>query len=175
MRKDGMPASGGTTRKRGPVALAELLGKALDPLTARRGFATAELVAGWAEIVGARYADCSRPEKIVWPRGAESEAAHGGVLVVRIDGPRALLFQHEVGQIVERVNGFVGHGAIGKIRIVQGPIESRMKAEKPAPGPLDKNDEASLAATLDDVDDEGLRAALDRLGRAVISSRDKKS
>jgi hypothetical protein len=50
-----------------------------------------------------------------------------------------------------------------------------MKAEKPAPGPLDKNDEASLAATLDDVDDEGLRAALDRLGRAVISSRDKKS
>jgi hypothetical protein len=169
-----MSASGGTTRKRGPVALAELLGKALDPLTARRGFATAELIAGWAEIVGARYADCSRPEKIVWPRGAENEA-RGGVLVVRIDGPRALLFQHEVGQIVERVNGFVGHGAIGKIRIVQGPIESRMKPETPVPGPLDEDGEASLAAALDGVDDEGLRAALDRLGRAVISSRDKKS
>ncbi len=170
-----MSASGGTQRKRGPVALAELVGKALDPLTARRGFATAELIAGWAEIVGARYADCSRPEKIVWPRGAESEATHGGVLVVRIDGPRALLFQHEVGQIVERVNGFVGHGAIGKIRIVQGPIESRTKPEKPAPRPIDEDGEANLAATLNGVDDEGLRAALDRLGRAVISSRDKKS
>jgi hypothetical protein len=156
------------------VALAELLGKALDPLTARRGFATAELIAGWAEIVGQRYADCSRPEKIVWPRGAES-GAQGGVLVVRIDGPRALLFQHEVGQIVERVNGFVGHGAIGKIKIVQGPIETRTKSEKPVPRPLDEDGEASLAAALGGVDDEGLRAALDRLGRAVISSRDKKS
>jgi hypothetical protein len=156
------------------VALAELVGKALDPLTARRGFATAELMAGWAEIVGARYADCSQPEKIVWPRGAQDDGS-GGVLVVRIDGPRALLFQHEVGQIVERVNAFVGHRAIGRIRIVQGPVESRAEPEKPVPGPLDSEAEANLAAALDGVDSESLRAALDRLGRAVISSRDKKS
>jgi hypothetical protein len=168
-----MAASGGD-RRRGPVALAELLGKALDPVIARRGFATAELMAGWSEIVGTRYADCSRPEKIVWPRGAEREG-NSGVLVVRIDGPRALLFQHEVGQIVERVNNFIGHGAIGKIRIVQGPVEAKAEPERAVQGPLDSNEEAGLAAALDGVDSENLRAALDRLGRAVISSRDKKS
>jgi hypothetical protein len=169
-----MAASGGKEKRRGPVALAELLGKALDPVVARRGFATAGLMAGWGEIVGTRYADCSRPEKIVWPRGTEREG-NSGVLVVRIDGPRALLFQHEVGQIVERVNMFIGHGAIGKIRIVQGPVESRAAPEKPAQGPLDREGEASLAAALDGVDSDHLRAALDRLGRAVISSRDKKT
>ena len=169
-----MADRGGTQRKRGPIALAELVGKALDPLTAHRGFATAELTAGWADIVGSRYADCSRPEKIVWPRGAENDR-NTGLLIVRVDGPRALLFQHEIGQVIERVNAFIGHGAIGKIRILQGPVEARQEPEKPTPGPLDPEGEESLAAALSGVDSENLRAALDRLGRAVLSGRDKKS
>ena len=128
-----MPESGGRQRKNGPVALAEIVGKALDPLTARRGFATADLMAGWADIVGTRYAECTLPEKIVWPRGAAADAG-AGVLVVRVDGPRALYLQHEADQIVERVNAFVGHGAIGRIKIVQGPVNLRAKTIEPSCG-----------------------------------------
>lgn len=165
---------GGNNRKRGPVALAELVGKALDPVTARRGFARAELISGWAEIVGTRYADCSRPEKIIWPRGAANDGERG-ILVVRIDGPRALLFQHEADQVVERVNAFVGQGAIGRIKIVQGTVESRKEPQSSVPESLAPQDETNLTTTLAEIENDNLRSALDRLGRAIFGSRDKKS
>jgi hypothetical protein len=157
------------------VALAELVGRTLDPLGARRGFATADLMAGWADIVGARYADCSLPEKIVWPRGAANEGG-GGTLVVRIEGGRALLFQHEVGQIVERLNAVAGYGSIARIKIVQGPVGSRRRPAPAEPAAfLDAQAESRLAEALGSVESDNLRNALDRLGRAVLGRRDKKS
>lgn len=165
---------GGNNRKRGPVALAELVGKALDPVTARRGFAGAELISRWAEIVGARYADCSRPEKIIWPRATANDGQQG-VLVVRIDGPRALLLQHEANQVVERVNAFIGQGAIGRIKIVQGAVETRKQPQSSVRESIDPQDETILTTTLAEIESDNLRSALDRLGRAILADRDKKS
>lgn len=169
-----MRSAGAGSRYRGPTALAELVGRALDPLTARRGFATAELIAGWAEIVGVRYADCSRPERIVWSRGAANKD-QPGTLVVAVEGPRALLLQHEADQIVERVNSFLGHGAVGRIKIVQGAVSSRPTVEAPDEPSLTVGDLATLGDVLAEVDDANLRSALDRLGRAIVSERNKKT
>jgi hypothetical protein len=169
-----MRQSGTTQRRRGPIALAELVGRALDPVTARRGFATAELIASWTHVVGSRYADCSRAERIVWPRGKGHEA-EPGTLVVVVDGPRALLLQHEADQVVERVNAFLGHGAIGRVKIVQGPVARDPAAETPRETPPDANDIARLERVLAEVDSDDLRSALDRLGRAILAERNKKS
>jgi hypothetical protein len=173
-RKTTMPERGGRQRKGGPRSLAEIVGRALDPITAKRGFATADLMAGWADIVGSRYAECTMPEKIAWPRGASPDAG-AGVLVVRVDGPRALFLQHEADQIVERINGFLGHGAIARLKIVQGRVGARSKATEPASPPLGPQREAELASTLTGVGSDKLREALDRLGRAVLGARDKKT
>lgn len=167
-----MSQRGGTERRRGAVALAELVGKALDPVTARRGFSVVEVSTCWGEIVGARYADCSRPERIIWPRGTANEGK-SGTLVVRIEGPRALFMQHEAEQIVQRVNGFIGHGAIGKMRIVQGPVASPTANEAPPVAPIEPQDQSALEEILMPVDCDDLRAALTRLGQAVLAERDK--
>jgi hypothetical protein len=169
-----MRQSGAMQRKRGPVALAELVGRVLDPVTARRGFATAELIAGWPEIVGIRYADCSRPERVAWPRGRANND-RPGTLVIAVEGPRALLLQHEADQIVERVNGFLGYGAIGRIRIVQGSVSPRSSAQAVEKVPLAAHDLAKLEDALAHVDGEALRSALDRLGRAILAGRNKKT
>lgn len=160
--------------KSGVISLAELVGRALDPVTARRGFATAELIGAWADIVGGRYADCSRPERIVWPRGAANKDSPG-TLVVVVAGPRALYLQHEADQIVERVNGFLGHGAIGRLKIVQGGMPLTESARAAADIPLDATDKAKLDDTLADVESPGLRSALERLGQAVLADRNKKT
>jgi hypothetical protein len=165
-----MRQSGAPHGKRGPVALAELVGRVLDPITARRGFATAELIAGWAEIVGVRYADCSRPERIAWPRG-KANNDKPGTLVVAVEGPRALLLQHETDQIVERVNGFLGYGAIGRIKIVQGAVTAPASAERSEEVPLDAHELAKLEDALAGIDGAELRAALARLGRGVLGGR----
>jgi hypothetical protein len=156
-------------RRRGPVALGELVGRVLDPVTARRGFATADLIAAWPEIVGPGYADCTRPDRIVWSHGKDA-AENPGVLHVRVDGPRAVLVQHELGQIIERINRFLGFAAIGKIRLVQAPIISR-RSETRSARPLDAEQQARLGAVVSDVDDARLRAALERLGHGVLAGR----
>jgi hypothetical protein len=158
--------------RRGAVSIAELVGKTLDPITAKRGFAASQLTASWAAIVGQRYADCSLPEKIVWPRGAANEGACG-MLVVRIDGPRALLFQHELPQVIERVNATLGHGTIDRIRVVQGPVQPAGQPTR-TPRPLDAQEESQLAGLLGSVESSDLRDALERLGRGILARLDKK-
>lgn len=156
--------------RRGPVALGELIGRVIDPVTKRRGFATTDLIAAWPEIVGSRFADCTRPEKIVWSRGEEMDGAPA-LLVVRVDGPRAIFVQHEAGQIIERVNAFLGYGAIGHLRIVQAPVSVGGMAETTSERPLSADAEAELEARLSGVADKDLRSVLDRLGRGVLAKR----
>jgi hypothetical protein len=167
-----MVESSSKPSKRGAVSIAELVGKTLDPITAKRGFAASQLTANWAEIVGQRYAECSMPEKIVWPRGSANEGK-SGMLVVRIDGPRALLFQHELPQVIERVNATVGHGTIDRVRVIQGPVISPTQPAK-GPRPLDMTEEKQLESLIGEVGSDNLRKALERLGRGVLARRDKK-
>jgi hypothetical protein len=160
----------GKTSRRGPVALSELVSKAIAPLTSRRGLSIGDLIAAWPGIVGSRFADCTRPEKISWPKG-EADEWRSGVLIVRVDGPRAVFFQHEVGQVVERVNAFLGYAAIGRIRIMQGPVaHAATKPERGIPH-LPAGEEARLSQTIAGVEDEGLREVLGKLGRGVLSEK----
>jgi hypothetical protein len=161
-------------RRGGPVPIASLVGRIIDPLTARRGFATPDLIAAWPEIAGPRFADCSRPEKIVWPKGP-AEEGKPALLILRVDGPKAVLVQHEAGQIVDRVNAFLGYAAIGRVRIVQAPVDPNCQKPAIPDTRLSAEEEARLAGTLSGVADEGLKAALDRLGRRVLSDRDRDS
>lgn len=158
--------------RRGPVMLSELVGKAIGPLTARRGFAAADLIAAWPEIAGARFADCTRPEKIVWPKG-EANEWRAALLVVKVDGPRAVFFQHEAGQVIERVNAFLGYAAIGRIRIVQGPVAAATDAAPKGAATLAAEDEARLDRSLAEVEDDALRAALGKLGRGVLADKSR--
>ena len=157
-------------RRRGAISIAELVGKVIDPVTKRRGFATTDLIAAWPQIVGPRYADCSRPEKILWPKGEDMEGAPA-LLVLRVDGPRAIFVQHEAGQIVERVNAFLGYGAIGHLRIIQAPVSSGVVPVAAVPKAIAPAEEARVEAAVSGVGNDRLRDALVRLGRGVL--RDK--
>jgi len=165
--------SGSTaTPRRGPIAIGQLVGEAIAPVTARRGFATADLVAAWPEVAGPLYAPCTAPDKIAWPRHHTEEEPPAGVLFLKVDGPRAVLVQHDLPQIIERVNAFFGYRAIGQVRIVQGPVTapSTPKTVREQQR-LDAEAEHQLAEELAGIDDERLRAALERLGRGVRGSR----
>lgn len=149
------------------MALSALVGKVLDPVVAKRGFATVDLIAAWPEIVGARFADCTAPEKIVWPRG-DTNAGRPGTLVVRVDGPQAVLVQHETDQIRERVNGFLGYAAIAQVRLVQAPVARPQRPGITTPATLSEAQKSTLSHAVAGVENDRLRDALTRLGRVVI-------
>ena len=154
-------------RRGGAVPLSALIGRVIKPVARKRGFAAADLIAAWREVVGGELAECTRPEKIVWPRG-DANSDLPGVLTLRVDGPRAVIVQHQTGQIVERVNAFFGYRAVGQVRLVQAPLGSTAKPARADEGPLPREDEARLKSAVSGIDSEPLRAALDRLGRGVL-------
>lgn len=129
----------------------------------------------WIEIVGDRLAKVCRPQKMTKGRGGAP-----GTLELRVIGAAALLIQHQSADIIERVNLFLGSKAVDKIRIQQGPLKPLPEASsKPRPAglrrlpPLSAGTEAELQAALEPVPD-ALKAALQKLGRAVLSQPPEK-
>jgi hypothetical protein len=144
--------------------LRELLNKLVGDAFARQGFASAELVTRWDDIVGHEIAAHSEPIKLQWPRRTDDEDGEAGTLVLRVEGPDAIEIQHLAALICERVNRFLGWRAVERLALRQAPLRRRQpraaRTEDPAAA-------APIAETLSDIKDDELKEALARLGAAV--------
>ncbi len=159
--------------------LRDLLGKVIGETFTRQGFASAELVTRWTEIVGGEIAAHSEPIKIQWPRPVSPPATSltsgeglalgrlAGTLVLRVEGPAAIEVQHLANVICERVNRFLGWRAVERIALRQAPLRRASRRLAAAPDPVAA---ARIAATMPQIADEDLRQALARLGAAVRRS-----
>jgi len=143
----------------------------MKALNDRFGQGAEGLKVRWTEIVGAALAHRTEPIKL-----AKSRVGGPAALEIRVEGPSAALIQHQAGDIIERVNLFLGPGSVNRLRIVQGPLRGLPSDQRPrnqgawrrARGPLDAAAEADLARSLDDLPDGRLKGALTRLGREVL-------
>ena len=97
------------------------------------------------------------------------------VLVIACGGLAALHIQHETSEIIGRVNAFLGFNAIGRIRIVQKPVQAPAAPVRAKLRPLDAAEAASLSGKVADIEDGDLRASLERLGRSVLGERRRPS
>lgn len=144
--------------------LRELVGKLVGTAFARQGFASAELVTRWDDIVGHEIAAHSEPIKLQWPRKTADEDGEAGTLVLRVEGPAAIEIQHLAALICERVNRFLGWRAVGRLALRQAPLRRRQARETRV---MDPAAAARIAENLADIKDEELKDALARLGAAV--------
>jgi hypothetical protein len=144
--------------------LRDLLGKLVGDAFARQGFASAELVTRWDDIVGHEIAAHSEPIKLQWPRRSDDEGSETGTLVLRVEGPAAIEIQHLAGLICERVNRFLGWRAVGRLALRQAPLRHRQPKAAPI---VDATATARIAENLGGIKDEELKEALARLGAAV--------
>lgn len=149
------------------LPLARLARQVMDPLAARRGLASAALLAAWDDVVGGRYAGITQPEKLVWPRGKDA----AGILTVRVEGPVAVFLQHETLPFIERINRFLGFAAVAELRIVQRPIVRRTVRRPPADAPLPPDAAAALDGAVAGIEHERLRRSLRALGAGVMADR----
>jgi hypothetical protein len=156
--------------RRPPPPAGRALKGALKDLEGKFGKGSEGLKARWSEIVGQALARRSEPVKVTSPRSGGP-----GSLEIRVDGPSATIIQHQAGEILGRVNLFLGPGAVDRLRIVQGPLRNpRLAGPKARPrprGPLDAARERELEASLADIPDGPLKESLRRLGREVMRER----
>ena len=98
------------------------------------------------------------------PRQRRRRSAEPGTLVLRVEGPAAIEIQHLGNVICERVNRFLGWRAVARLALRQAPLR---RGEKKTARAADPAAAAQVAASLTEVGDDDLRAALARLGAAI--------
>jgi hypothetical protein len=148
--------------------LRDVVGKIVGEAFTRQGFASAELVTRWSEIVGPEIAAHSEPIKIQWqrpgPADRGSAAPEPGTLVLRVEGPAAIEIQHLLNVICDRVNRFLGWRAVARLALRQAPLRRSERKRAPAGDPAATS---RIAATMPEIADDDLRQAVARLGAAV--------
>ena len=118
------------------------------------GVGLSELKRRWAEIAGASFAGKTAPEKF-----------SAGVLVLRAPSALAPFLQQQSPLLIERLK--LAGAQVKSIRIEQRAIAAKPANVRPLRNALTPAEEANLAQALDRVEDQGLKSALMRLGRAL--------
>ncbi|WP_146347026.1 DUF721 domain-containing protein [Falsiphaeobacter marinintestinus] len=138
-----------------------------------RGFAVSRLLTHWSEIAGPDIASIARPVNISYGRGG-----FGASLTVLTTGAQAPMLEMQKEQLRERVNAVYGYNAISRVRITQtaptGFAEGQARftpAPKAKAPPLSPQIKAEAAQVAHGVSDDDFRAALERLGRNVLSKQ----
>lgn len=159
-----------TEERRGQLrAIAATVPKIAGPVLGKRGFAEAQLIAQWPAIIGEELARGVTPEKLSFARGERRD----GTLHIRVAPGLGLEVQHREPVLVERINAFFGYRAVARLALKQGPSTRFTESRPPPPRPLKSEERRALDRQLADIEDPALRAALDRLGAAVIGSNRK--
>jgi len=140
------------------------LGGAVARLTAsvvaRGGGLLARLKASWPAIVGEELGAAT------WP----SALSRAGALKLCVASGLALEIQHRTPLLIERLNLFLGRGAVARIVLVQGPLPLPARRRPPLQRVLSPEETSALDDQIRVVSDPELRDALARLGRRVVES-----
>jgi len=165
------PGTPDTRRRRGFEQASSLLQTRIRRVGEKRGFAATRLLTHWAEIVGPDVARTARPVEVKYGR-----EGFGATLVLLTTGANAPILEMQKDAIREKVNACYGYAAISRIRVTQtaptGFSEGQVQFERPpvstpaAPDPATKEQARAYSET---VEDDGLRAALEALGRNILS------
>jgi hypothetical protein len=144
-------------------AIGASLPRIAKPVLGKQGLGEAQLLQEWPAIIGDELARYCWPIKLSFPRGRRRD----GTLRLRVVSALALELQHREPVLLERINAYFGYRAVIRLALVQGATPPGPQ-RPPAPRPLAPAERQALGERLDGVADERLRAALERLGSAII-------
>ncbi|UWR22268.1 DUF721 domain-containing protein [Sulfitobacter sp. S190] len=152
-----------------------LVSSKIRKATEQRGFAQSRLLTHWPEVVGKDAAAISRPVEVSYGR-----QGMGATLTLLTTGANAPMLEMQKENLRARVNGVYGYNAIARIRITQtaatGFAEGQVSFEHaPEKGTLPPDPQLvrQAAHTAAPVADDGLRAALERLGTNILTKQSR--
>jgi hypothetical protein len=144
-------------RDQGFRALGVAVSKLAKPIAAKRGGGVVgRLKADWPVIVGPEGAAAA------WPAALERD----GALKLLVRPPAALELQHRAPLLIERINLYLGRAVVTRLVLLQTTLPFVAAMIDRAPRSPDASS-AKAAGAVSGIADPGLRAALERLARAV--------
>ena len=162
-KRAGAPPKQEPARSNRSRQVSELLPSVGGAAFRRFGFIQSSIVTRWPEIVGEKLAAASSPESIKFPMGKKQD----GTLTLVARSAHAVMIQHVVPEIMERVNRFFGYPAVAKVAIRQGDVAPR---PKPRVLPEARPVPAELGHSLKTIADPELKAVLEALAAGIGAS-----
>ncbi len=157
-----------TYRRYKTLSAARAASSLLSPAMRAKGFAQAEVVTRWPQIVGPELAGSCVPQRLIFPRGEKI----GAKLVIRCSSAFATLLEHKAPHIIDMVNRFFGYGAVARLEIKQGPIRTIKRLPAKEKRPLSTKDDKALNRLVGNGDLSPLKEAVKSLGEMVLSNEE---
>jgi hypothetical protein len=156
------PGPASEPRGGGFRAVGAAVAKLAAPIVEKRGGGhLARLKAAWPAAAGADWSVSA------WPVALGRD----GALKLQVVPAAAVELQHRGPHLIERVNLFLGGGAVTRLVLVQALLPQTAIAAAAPPRTLTADEAAVLEQTLCGIADPELRAALAELGRAVLAGQ----
>lgn len=144
----------------------------IRPALSKRGFSETRIIVEWDAVVGEHMGGLCRPLKL----GYAAREGIGGTLTLGVTGAGALEVQHLVSQIMERVNAHYGYRAVSRIRLSQIGAEAFARHGKRSAAPQPRPEAVTrVREAVGSVRDDGLRDALEQLGRNISLRQDREA
>lgn len=154
-----LEARRGRAAIKAPPQAGAVAARILKPLIPAGSKSLAEIKRQWPEIVGEKLAALTAPDKL-------TKGPDGAVLTLTVAGSAAPFVQHQTPLIMERLK--LAGAAVIAVTMKQGALPAKQKPNvRPLTVPLSAEAEKALKSALEPIDDDRLKAALLRLGRAV--------
>jgi hypothetical protein len=150
-----------------PSKLAGTVAGTASMLASKQSQQTLIIARRWSDIVGQQLSAHTQPMAITIAKSATG----GGTLTLKADGSAALLVQHHQREIIAKVNGVLGDGAIATIKLIQGAVQRGRVAPKPARPRLSQAEEDAVRVSVAGVQDDELRDRLARLMRLSVGEK----
>jgi hypothetical protein len=150
------------------------LGNRIRAASESRGFVQSRLLTNWEEIVGPDISSIARPVEVSYAQGGM-----GATLTLLTTGSQAPMLEMQKEQIRAKVNSVYGYNAIARVRVTQtattgfaeGQVDFTHRLTSESKMVPDAGIVKRAAETTQAVADEGLRAALERLGTNVMKRK----
>lgn len=130
----------------------------LRPLSKKFGPGKNALQNHWPQIIGEKWAALSRPMAI---RGGKT----GKSLLIEAKGPAAALIQANAGQLLGKINQFLGKDTITKIIVKQGSMKPNTQTA--AKTTAIKTSPEQQPSSVKNNPENAFQTALDNLGKKV--------
>lgn len=133
--------------------IAQVSNRIAAKIVGKRQPAVAGLIEVWETVVGEDWAARVTPVGFIRARG-------GGPSTLEVGGDAgfSLIVQHESPILLEKINAYLGQGAVGRLRFV---------ATELPPGKTLLGRVPAKPVAIEGIEDERLAAALGRLGGAI--------
>jgi hypothetical protein len=162
------------TKSRGFKRTSQLLNDQIRKAGESRGFAVSRLLTHWEEVAGPDIAPIARLVNVNYGRGG-----FGATLTLLTTGANAPMLEMQKETLRAKVNAVYGYNAISKVRITQtaptgfadGQVSFKYAPKVQKPQQPDPQDVAAAAKAATGVENDDLRAALERLGRNVLTKQ----